>query len=98
MPHFTPICQKYVYVWGTGENAPTPIFHLKGTVSQELRWVLIYINRKFFSTAIVGHHKILIFIKGTLHNQQKKIQSMIGPTILDAAITIAGRIFYQRTS
>ena len=44
-------------------------------------------------------------IKGTLHNQQKKIQRMNGPTILDglhnstvdAAIMIAQRIFYQGT-
>ena len=31
---------------------------VKGTVSQELRWVLLYINLKLFSRAIVGHHKI----------------------------------------
>jgi len=41
------------------------------------------INQKLFSRAIVAYHKILIFIKGTLHNQQKKIQRMNGPTILD---------------
>ena len=37
---------------------------LKGTVSRELRWVLLYINRKLFSRAIVGRHKILILLKG----------------------------------
>ena len=57
------------------------------------------------SKAIVSHHNILILlIKGTLHNQQKKIQHMNGPTILDGlhnsrrATTIAGPIFYQGTS
>ena len=54
---------------------------LKGTVSQEFRWVFIFINQKLFSRAIVGHHKILILLKG--NNQQKKIQGMKGPTILD---------------
>ena len=29
---------------------------LKGTVSQDFRWELLYINRKLFSTAIVGRH------------------------------------------
>ena len=38
--------------------------HLKGTVSRELRWVLLYINQKLFSRADVPYHKILIFIKG----------------------------------
>ena len=36
----------------------------KGTVSRDLRWVLLYINRKLFSRAIVAHHKILILLKG----------------------------------
>ena len=36
----------------------------KGTVSRELRWVLLYINQKLFSWAIVAHQKILILIKG----------------------------------
>ena len=47
-------------------------YSLKGTVSRELRWLLLYINPNFFN-----------FLKGTLHNQQKKIQFMNGPTILD---------------
>ena len=54
----------------------------KGTVSRELRWVLLNINRKLFSRAIVGHHKILILLKGHL-TINKKIQHMNGPTILD---------------
>ena len=39
----------------------------KGTVSRELRLVLLYINRKLFWRAIVGHHKILILLKGLSH-------------------------------
>ena len=35
---------------------------LKGTVSRELR-LLLYINQKLFSRAIVGYHKILILLK-----------------------------------
>ena len=34
----------------------------KGTVSRELRWVLLYINRKLFSRAIVGHQNYFNFI------------------------------------
>ena len=34
---------------------------IKGTVSRDLRWVLLYIIRKLFSRAIVAHHKILIY-------------------------------------
>ena len=37
--------------------------NIKGTVSQQLRRVLQYINGKLFSRAIVGHHKILILLK-----------------------------------
>ena len=58
------------------------LFPLKGTVSRDLRWVLLYFNRKLFSRAIVGHHKILILLKGHL-TINKKIQHMNGPTILD---------------
>ena len=36
---------------------------LKG-LSHELRWVLLYINRKLFSRSIVTHHEILILFKG----------------------------------
>ena len=36
----------------------------KGTVSRELRWVLLYINWELFSRADVPHHKILILLKG----------------------------------
>ncbi len=37
------------------------LLNLKGSVSRELRWVLLYIIWKLFSMAMVGHHKILIF-------------------------------------
>ena len=60
-------------------------FDFIGTVSRELRLVLLYINQKLFSRAIVAHHKSFNFIKRTLHNQQKKIQHMNGPTILDGS-------------
>jgi len=46
-------------------------WNFKGTVSQELRWVLLSINQKLFSRADVAHHKNFNFTKGTLHNQQK---------------------------
>jgi len=39
-------------------------YQLKGTVSRDLRWVLLDINQKLFSRAIVTHHKILILSKG----------------------------------
>ena len=39
---------------------------VKGAVSRELRRVLLYINRKLFSRAIVAHHKIVILLKGHL--------------------------------
>ena len=55
----------------------------KETVSRELRRVLLNINWKLFSRAILAHRKNFNFVKGTLHNQQKKIQRMNGPTILD---------------
>ena len=45
--------------------------YLKGSVSRVLRWVLLYINRKFFSRPIIASHKILTFIKGSVHNLQK---------------------------
>jgi len=43
---------------------------LKGTVSGELRWVLLYVYRKLFSRAETHHH-IFILFKDTL--QFKKI-------------------------
>ena len=58
--------------------------NIKVPVPWELRWVLLYINQKFFSRAIVPQHKISILLKGyfTIY-VQKKIQRMNGPTILD---------------
>ena len=70
-----------------------PESSLKGTVSRELRWVLLYINRKLFSRAIVAHHNFFYFIKRTLYNQQKKIQHMNGSTILDAAVFVVTSLF-----
>ena len=37
---------------------------IKGTVSRELGWVLLYFNRKLFSRAIVTLHKNFYIIKG----------------------------------
>ena len=37
---------------------------LKETVSRELSWVLLYINRKLFPRADVANCKILILLKG----------------------------------
>ena len=37
---------------------------IKGSVSWDFKWVMLYINWKLFSRAIVGHHKILILLKG----------------------------------
>ena len=34
----------------------------KGTVSREVKWVLLYVNQKLFSRAGDGHHKILILL------------------------------------
>ena len=72
--------------------------HFKETVSQELWWVLLYINGKLFSGAIVGHHKILILQKGHFAIYKRKssilkaLQFQIDWTILD------WRISYQGTS
>ena len=44
---------------------------------------MLYIKRKLFSRAIVGHHKIFNFIEGIFRNLQKEIQRMNDPTILD---------------
>ena len=57
---------------------------LKGTVSRELRWVLL--NRyqlKALFKCYWRPSQNLNFIKGTIHSQHKKIQRMNGPTILD---------------
>ena len=48
---------KVVMVFFSVVNWP-----FKGTVSRDLRWVLLYINRKLFSRAIVAHNKIFNFI------------------------------------
>ena len=48
----------------------------KGTVSRDFHWVLLYINRKLFSRAIVAHHKILILLKGhfTIYKRRSSIR------------------------
>ena len=61
--------KKRVMVWiyekqDTISYVPTVFTYSKGTVSRDLKWVLLYINRKLFSRAIVAHHKILILLKG----------------------------------
>ena len=45
---------------------------IKGTVSQELRWVLQYIKRKLFSWANVAHHEILILLKRHLKIYERR--------------------------
>ena len=71
----------------------------RGTVSRELIKVGIAINQlKALFKGYFRPSQNFNFIKGTLHNQQKKIQLMKGLTILDVTITIAWHIFYQGTS
>ena len=46
-------------------RAPLPMYSLfKGTVSRELRLMLLYIIQKLFSRPIVASHKIYILLKG----------------------------------
>ena len=53
----------------TEETHPISMFHavptLKGTVSQKLRWILLYkyVNRKLCLWLLIIHYKILIFLK-----------------------------------
>ena len=70
---------------------------MKGTVSRELRWVLLYINRKLFSRAVVGRRKIVILLKGhlTFYKRRSSIRTALQFTILDVAITIAGYSFIR---
>ena len=44
---------------------------LKG-LSHKNYWVLLYINPKLFSKAIVAHHKILILLKGRTSQSTKE--------------------------
>ena len=48
------------------------IFFLKGSVSRDLRWVLLYINQKLFSRPIIASHKILTFLKGQFTIDKKQ--------------------------
>jgi len=52
---------------------------LKRTVSRDLRWVLLYINRKLFSRAIVAHRKILILLKGhfTIYKEDPASEQLV---------------------
>ena len=74
---------------------------IKGTVSWELRWVLLYINRKLFSRAIVAHHKIFILLNGyfSIYKRKSSVwtaqQFQMVCTILDAANTFGGCIFIR---
>ena len=70
---------------------PLKIAHwpFKGTVSQKLRWVLLFIIQKLFSRADVAHNKILILLKGhfTIYKNNPaslQLRNAI-PTVLDAA-------------
>ena len=47
---------------------------IKGTVSEELRWVLQYINRKFFSMTFTAYFKMIMLLKGHL-TIRKRISS-----------------------
>ena len=38
--------------------------HLKGSVSRDFRWVLLYINGKLSLRPIIASHKILSLLKG----------------------------------
>jgi len=51
---------------------------IKGTVSRDLRWVLLDINRKLFSRAIVAYHKILILFKGhlTIYKRRSSVRTL----------------------
>jgi len=70
----------------------------KGTVSQELRWVLLYINQKLFSRADVSHNKNFNFIKGPLQNFKKcpfnRIQILRWATL---ALEKSFRLIYRNT-
>jgi len=69
----------------------------KGTDSRELRWVFLYINRKLFSRAISPVIKFLFYWRNTSQSTKEDL-AYEHPYNLEGAITIDGRIFYQRTS
>ena len=50
--------------WLCRSSLRMPSVYLKGTVSRDGRWGLLYINRKLFLRRIVADDKILIFLKG----------------------------------
>ena len=77
------LCCKYIKILKRGtciaiSEIILKIELIKGTVSRDLRWVLLYINRMLSSRAIV------ILLKGTLYNLKKKILRQNGLVILDA--------------
>jgi len=63
-----------------------------GTVSRELRWVLLHIHWKLFSRAFAVHYKIVILLKGrfTINKSWSSIrtalQFQIVWTMLDTAV------------
>ena len=64
-------------VWWKKERRVSWDGSFKGTVSRDLRWVLLYINWKLFSRAIVAHHKMLILLKGhfTLYKRRSSVRT-----------------------
>jgi len=49
----------------------------KSHATVPLRWILLYINWKLFSRVIVGHHKMLILLKGhfTINKRRSSVRS-----------------------
>ena len=68
------------------------IYDMQVTVSWELRWVLLYINQKLFSRAIVAHPKTFILLKGHFTKEDPASEhlgnSRWSAQILDAAVFI----------
>ena len=81
-PWWIGVVQNYLIlrcvVWDTVSTFPTvyqnrkkvKITLIKVTISRELRWVLLYINQKFFLRVGGSPSQKLNFIEGTLHNLQ----------------------------
>ena len=67
---------------------------IKGTVSRDLRWILLYINRKLFARAIVAHHKMLILLKGHFTIKIEDLASeRLGNSRWSAQFYIDGAVF-----
>jgi len=72
----------------------------QGTVSRELKWVLLNISQKLFSRADVANHQLLILLKGhfTIYKKNSSLFRFGNSvaTILDAANIVQGTL-YQGT-